>query len=436
MVRALPGATIAQCNVRGDFHEDRQNRRHRFRVDDRCSLQPSTSQQDRRHGQCHLNDWNHCHRDRRRETDCDDRRRHPAARNDNIDDNILNQRINDIRIDYDSLTTHPAMAAKYKRIFPVLLLLLCFVRPASALDVASAGLLNHAWPNLASTRVSDIGRGIGVVFSPDLSVNDNCRFYQSLGFACFQVADWEKVLDDVHRYNVLYPERHIFTLVLETHGTNGNGLKLQGSYDPGAERSYISAGALQQKLEPEGIYYVIISACNSGRLLRPSIYNQLDPNNGDKLFLPATKGIVNASPDFVASRSAVTIITPQSSHIETTVVGKLSELSPASRRAITVSAQTLGIAPPKEFAVSDMMVAMLTRDPQLHLDSGTYVDELSRDTAPVDRSEQMFKNFVRFVNRVAAKQYPAKTAKKSVAQKKPVTHRPAKKPSSKAPVRH
>ncbi len=399
-------------------------------------MQPRAGQQDGRHGKCHLNDRNDGHRDGRRQTDFDDRRRHTAARNDYIDDNVFNYDINDIRIDDDSLTPHLAMAAKYQRIFPILLLLLCFERPASALDITSAGLLNHAWPNVASMRVSDIGRGIGVVFSPDLSVDDNCHFYQSLGFACFQAADWEKVLDDVHRYNVLYPERRIFTLVLETHGTNGNGLKLQGSYDPDAERSYISAGALQQKLEPEGIYYVIISACNSGRLLRPSIYNQLDPNNGDKLFLPATKGIVNASLDFVASRSAVTIITPQSSHIETTVVGKVGELSPASRRAITESSRTLGIVPPKEFAVSDMMVAMLTRDPQLQLESGTYVDELSRDTAPVDRSEQLFKKFVRFVNRVAATQYPAKTAKKSVAQKKPVAHKPAKKPSSKPPARH
>jgi hypothetical protein len=289
--------------------------------------------------------------------------------------------------------------------------------PTAALDTGSATLLNRAWPNVASHTVTDIGRGIGVVFSPDLSVGDNCRFYQSLGFACFQGADWENILDDVHRYNVLYPDRRIFTLILETHGTNGNGLKLQTSYAPDAERSYISAGALQQRLEPEGIYYVIISACNSGRLLRPSIYNQLDPNNGDKLFLPATKGIVNASPDFIASRSAVTIITPESSHIETTLVGKLTELSAAARRAVAVSSRALGITPPKEFAVSDMMVAMLTRDPQFQITSGTYVDELSRDISSVDNSEQLFRKFVRYVNAVAAKQYPP-AAKKQVAAHK------------------
>jgi hypothetical protein len=304
-------------------------------------------------------------------------------------------------------------------------ILLGLVVPAAALDNSSVALLNHAWPNVPSRSVKDIGRGIGVVFSPDLSVGDNCRFYQSIGFACFQGADWAKVLDDVHRYNVLYPERRIFTLVLETHGTNGNGLKLQQSYDAAADRSYISAGALQQRLEPDGIYYVIISACNSGRLLRPSIYNVLDPNNGDKLFLPATKGIVNASPEFVASRSAVTIITPESSHIETTLVGNVAELSASSRKAIAESSKSLNLQPPKEFAVSDMMVAMLTRDPDLQLAAGTYVDELSRDTAPVDRSEELFTKFVRYINAVSARQYPVS------ARKPPGTHKAPKKPPAK-----
>jgi hypothetical protein len=310
-----------------------------------------------------------------------------------------------------------------RRLLP-LLFLLTAVR-AAAVDNSSLLLLDRAWPDVASRRVSEIGRGVGVVFSPDLSVAENCRFYESLGFACFQDADWEKVLDAVHRRNVLYPERRIFTLILETHGTNGNGLKLQTSYDPDANRSYISAGALQQRLEPEGIYYVIISACNSGRLLRPAIYNQLDPNNGDKLFLPATKGIVNASPDFVASRSAVMIITPESSHIETTLVGKLRELSPSARRAITDSAKSIGIIPPTEFAVSDMMTAMLTRDSHLQLSSGSYVDELSRAAAPVDRSEQLFAKFVRYVNAVAAKQYPPAAKKKAAVARKVSKKKPA-----------
>jgi len=316
------------------------------------------------------------------------------------------------------------MTARIVSFFAALLFLAAPQFAATA-DNSSLRLLDRAWPDVASRQVSEIGRGVGVVFSPDLSVADNCRFYESLGFACFQDADWEKVLDAVHRHNVLYPERRIFTLILETHGTNGNGLKLQTSYDPNASRSYISAGALQQRLEPEGIYYVIISACNSGRLLRPAIYNQLDPNNGDKLFLPATNGIVNASPDFVASRSAVMLITPESSHIETTLVGKIAELSPSARRAITLSAKSLGIVPPTEFAVSDMMTAMLTRDSHLQLASGSYVDELSRAAAPVDRSEQLFAKFVRYVNAVAAKQYPPAAKKKAVVARKTAKKKPA-----------
>jgi hypothetical protein len=365
-------------------------------------------------------------RNRRRRADHDHPRRYTPENRDHI---YHVNRVKDAAInglDYDAPIIPMAYPpAKRAHILPLLAVIVLLASPLPALNSSSL-LLDHAWPNVPSRRVTDIGRGIGVVFSPDLSVADNCRFYQSLGFACFQDADWAKVLDSVHRYNVLYPERRIFTLILETHGTNGNGLKLQTSYDPGADRSYIAAGALQQHLEPQGIYYVIISACNSGRLLRPAIYNQLDPNNGDKLFLPATKGIVDATPDFIASRSAVTIITPESSHIETTLVGKVLELSPAARRAIAESSTALGIVPPKEFAVSDMMVAMLTRDPKLQLTSGSYVEELSRDTAPVDRSELLFNKFVRYVNGVAARQFPVpahtNAARKS-AKKKSATVR-------------
>src|SRR5262249_7526408 len=122
---------------------------------------------------------------------------------------------------------------------------------AVAADHEGLRLLGTAWPETQVTRVSDIGRGIGVVFSPDLSVTGNCRFYQSLGFACFQDADWSRILDQIHRHNATHPGQRIYTLVLETHGTNGNGLKLQKSYAPTAERSYIAVGALQERLERE-----------------------------------------------------------------------------------------------------------------------------------------------------------------------------------------
>lgn len=278
------------------------------------------------------------------------------------------------------------------------------VCPLFPLGSSSANLLRDAWPNAPARRLELLGRGIGIVFSPDLSVPDNCRFYQALGFACFQEADWSRVLDQVHRYNVLYPEKQLSTLVLETHGTNGNGLKLQQSYDPAADRSYISVGALQERLAPDGIRYVIISACNSGRLLRPEIYNRLDPNNGDRLFLPATRGIVDASPEFDSRGNPTLIITPVSSHIETTLVGAVAELSAGARRVLLRSARTLMIVPPKEFAVSDMMAQMVTRDSRLELTADSYVDDLSRQTQSVDTSEQLFRRFVTYLNAVAARQ--------------------------------
>jgi hypothetical protein len=279
-------------------------------------------------------------------------------------------------------------------------------RAAGALEYRSLRLLAHAWPDAPPAKISEIGRGIGVVFSPDLSVDGNCLFYESLGFACFQDADWFHVLDDVHRHNVLYPERRIYTLVMETHGTNGNGLKLQRNYNPVAERSYISIGALQQQLEPDGVYYLVISACNSGRLLRPHIYNVLDPYNGDKLFLPATCGIVNADPDFDASRSAVTIIRPESSHIETTLVGSVRELAPSVRLAIAASAAELHIKAPTQFAISDIMMRMMIRDHELKLVANKPVDELSPEIASQDASERLFRRFKTFLSAVAARETP------------------------------
>jgi hypothetical protein len=285
-----------------------------------------------------------------------------------------------------------------------ILLLLVSTRGASAAGRESLQLLGSAWPDGPATRIDDVGRGIGVVFSPDLSVTGNCRFYEALGFACFQDADWGHVLDAIHRHNVLYPQRRIYTLVLETHGTNGNGLKLQTSYSPTAERSYIAVGALQERLEPDGIYYIIISACNSGRLLRPYIRNELDVWNGDKLFLPATCGIVNASANFDGTKSAVTIITPESSHIETTLVGSMKELAPEARRRILASARALHITPPVQFAVSDIMMQMLTRDPRLQLASNHYVDEMSPVMQPADRSEELYRRFLTYLNAVAQRE--------------------------------
>lgn len=316
------------------------------------------------------------------------------------------------------------------RRFAFLALVLAFASTLAA-DTSTNRLLLNAWPGAQAKKVSEIGRGIGVVFSPDLSVKDNCRFYEALGFACFQDADWTNILAGVHTFNLLNPDRRIGTLILETHGTNGNGLKVQAGYEPNSPRSYISVGALQERLEADGVFYVVISACNSGRLLRPAIYNVLNPYCGDKLFLPPTNGIVNAAEDFDPRLSAVMLIRPQSSHIETTLVGTVAELRPATRRALAAAAKLRGVTLPREFAVSDMLVQMLTRDPYLQLVTGAYTEDLSDEIRSQQTSEQLFTKFVKHLNTVAGRERPA-AAKKTLVAKKRAPAKPVTKSASKA----
>lgn len=274
------------------------------------------------------------------------------------------------------------------------LLLIAFVIvPAALAGQTTDALLASAWPYEPYGGLHDLGAGVAVVFSPDLSVRNNCNFYRALGFVCFAEADWARVIDGIRNYNAETPERPVRTIVLETHGTNGNGLKLQQSYDPAAERSYISVGALQERLEPLGVRFVIISACNSGRLLRSSIYRNLDPDPGDRLFLPATCGILGASSRFDPARNGVQIITPASSHIEMTVVGSVDELPSRTRRALERAAWLAGVYLPREFAISDVMMQILTRDPNLALTTDGTVDRLSRVRSPEDASERLFKAF-------------------------------------------
>ena len=294
----------------------------------------------------------------------------------------------------------------------ILTTLLLLALSASAADSTEV-LLAKAWPAAKIAGMEELGTGIGIVFTPDLSVKDNCRFFESLGFACFESADWLQILGDIHAYNLDHPGRRIRTLILETHGTNGNGLKVQVGKNPEDDRSYISVAALQEMVEPVGVRYVIISACNSGRLLRPEIYRKLDRNNGDKLFLPATRGIIDATDTFDARRTTVTVITPATSHIETTLVGSLRELAPETRAALEAAAKKRSIELPKQFAVSEMLIQMLLRDPQLQLRTGAHVEELSKVQTTPETSERIFKSFVDHLGTLAARHTAA--APKAVA---------------------
>ncbi|HYC87759.1 MAG TPA: hypothetical protein VEO54_00985 [Thermoanaerobaculia bacterium] len=280
-------------------------------------------------------------------------------------------------------------------------------------DEQTSVLLAKAWPASARAGLGDIGAGVGIVFSPDLSVPGNCNFYTALGFACFDSADWLEILSGIHAHNISTPGRKIKTLILETHGTNGHGLKVQTGKQESDPRSYISVGALQEWLEPVGVRHIIISACNSGRLLRPEIYLKLNPNPGDKLFLPATRGIIDATDSFDPKKNPLTVITPGASQIETTLVGALRELAPSTREAIESAAKAKNVKLPSQFAISEMLIKMLLRDPQLELRTGSWVEELSKTQTSAKASERIFNAFVAHLNYVAARDPRTQTASAS-----------------------
>src|SRR5262249_29805562 len=198
-------------------------------------------------------------------------------------------------------------AHRYKHLFILALLIwsvaLSFIASAQTSSPAIAGrssgsspnAIPDAWPrNLQINRLSDIGRGKAVIFSPDFTVPGNREFYSRLGFLYVEDSSWVKALNRIIARNYWHPEDRIETIFLETHGTNGDGLKLQVGASPGAARSYISLAALQEKLDGLGVQLCVIAACNAGRLFRPGIYKTVKPDVRDRLFLPATLGIINA----------------------------------------------------------------------------------------------------------------------------------------------
>jgi hypothetical protein len=284
----------------------------------------------------------------------------------------------------------------------VWLLAVAFASTASARDQTSR-LLARAWPSSSYTSLEELGTGVGVVFTPDLSVRGNCRFYKALGFACFESADWLEVLRGIHEHNSSGERPPIHTLLLETHGTNGHGLKLQNGKKPRDHRSYIAVAALQEILEPVGVRYIIISACNSGRLLRPEIYRRLDRDPGDILFLPPTLGVIDATDDFDPRRSKVTVITPANSAIETTLVGSFGELDASARRRIEAAAKKRNIILPNQFAISEMLIRILLRSPELELRTGAHVEEKSDYQTPARASEELFQSFVAHLESLASR---------------------------------
>jgi hypothetical protein len=270
-----------------------------------------------------------------------------------------------------------------------------------------AGAIPEAWPaNVQIERLSDIGRHKAVIFSPDFAQPGNREFYEKLGFLYIQDASWLKALNQIVARNYWHPEDRIDTIIIETHGTNGNGLKLQTGPTLRAARSYISVGALQEKLEGLGVHLCVIGACNSGRLFRPEIYKTLDPHPGDPLFLPATLGIINASREFDPGKSKMVVVRRAESEIETTSDGDTSELSPIARSVLGLRPRApSGVARSVHFAVSNLLIQLLTHDPRLELTSNGFANEKSRNDLTEDESDELFQRLVAYIDDVATREY-------------------------------
>jgi len=257
---------------------------------------------------------------------------------------------------------------------------------AAALLIASAALA-------APSPLAAIGRGVAIVFSPDLSLEDNCAFYERLGFVCYASPSWEEVVEDIGRRNAsATSEEAISVVFLEAHGTQGNGLKLQTSSARNARRSYAAAGALRERLGAAGVRTCVLAACNSRRLLRPAIYDTLDR---ERLFLPATLGILNANGRGPGD-AGLRFLARADSHVEGVTVGRTDELSPPSLRALGLADDA-----PMSFVVSDLFVQLMTGDPSLDLREATPVDRLQRITPEDAYAEALFARFVEHLDRLA-----------------------------------
>lgn len=238
------------------------------------------------------------------------------------------------------------------------------VRPTKAVRGISTGEVWRA--HSPYLTIDELGSRKGIVFSPDLSAPSNREFYRALGFAYFEDPDWHVVLDQIKSYNADHPRNRIETLLVLSHGTNGDALKLQSGNQPNAPRSYIAPAALQEGLEGTGIRFCLLAACNAGRLFRPENYLTVRADAGNHLFETPTLGIINASPDFKPAKSSITIARRAESHLEVINECNLSELSPGTIAELARDSDP-GLTASSKIAVPEMLIQLLLRDDELRL---------------------------------------------------------------------
>jgi hypothetical protein len=256
----------------------------------------------------------------------------------------------------------------------------------------------------SAARLKKLGERRAIVFSPDFAASGNQQFYEGLGFLYVESADWRYVLKEIMRVNRSRKEGSVREIFFETHGSNGNGLKLQQSQLRSAPRSYISLGALQERLAAAGVERAILGACNTGRLYRPEIYKRLNMSVKDPTVLPATLGVINASPKFDPSKSPVELVRRIESRLEQTSEGQYHELPESVRRALGLPASTT------PFTVSNMFIQTIMKDDRLQVTSRGYVRKISKDTESEPDNEAIFQSFLKFLDDIASDRPPSISA--------------------------
>ncbi|HEY6402978.1 MAG TPA: hypothetical protein VI479_16285 [Blastocatellia bacterium] len=252
----------------------------------------------------------------------------------------------------------------------------------------------------SASRLKKLGERRAIVFSPDFAASGNQQFYEGLGFLYLESADWRYVLKEIMRVNRSRTEGSVREIFFETHGSNGNGLKLQRSQLRSAPRSYISLGGLQERLAAAGVERAILGACNTGRLYRPEIYKRLNMSVKDPTVLPATLGVINASPNFDPSKSPVELVRRIESRLEQTSEGQYHELPESVRRALGLPAST------KPFTVSNMFIQTIVKDDRLRLTSRGYVRKISKAVESEPDNEAIFQSFLKFLDDLAGDRAP------------------------------
>lgn len=249
--------------------------------------------------------------------------------------------------------------------------------------------------------LDEIGNGKGVVFSPDLSEPGNRAFYRALGFAYFEDPDWLVVLEQIKTHNLTRPRSRIETLLVLSHGTAGDALKLQSGNQPAAPRSYIAPAALQERLEGTGIRFLLLAACNAGRLFRPENYRTVVADAGNPLFEPPTLGITNASPDFNPANSSLTIARRAESHLEVINILKLSELSPEALAELAEGHEE-ELTESSHIAVPEMLIQLLLKDDQLRLVLWGAESQKSNTSTADQTRESLILRFLELVDSLAS----------------------------------